>query len=209
MILHGYWRSGTSYRTRIALNLKGVTYEQRTHDLRQGEQKSEAYLALNPQGLVPALEHEGRVITQSLAILGWLEERFPEPPLLPRTSPEDRAEVRAMATLIACDIHPLNNRRVLKAVKGLGGDTDAWADQWIRPGFDALERLIGQRGGGWSWGEAPTIADCCLIPQVYSARRFNVDVSAWPLISAIDARAAEHPAFQAAHPDVQPDADKG
>ena len=209
MILHGYWRSGTSYRTRIALNLKGVTYEQRTHDLRQGEQKSEAYLALNPQGLVPALEHEGRVITQSLAILGWLEERFPEPPLLPRTSPEDRAEVRAMATLIACDIHPLNNLRVLKAVKGLGGDTDAWADQWIRPGFDALERLIGQRGGGWSWGDAPTIADCCLIPQVYSARRFNVDVSAWPLISAIDARAAEHPAFQAAHPDVQPDADKG
>ena len=209
MILHGYWRSGTSYRTRIALNLKGVTYEQRTHDLRQGEQKSEAYLALNPQGLVPALEHEGRVITQSLAILGWLEERFPEPPLLPRTSPEDRAEVRAMATLIACDIHPLNNLRVLKAVKGLGGDTDAWADQWIRPGFDALDRLIGQRGGGWSWGEAPTIADCCLIPQVYSARRFNVDVSAWPLISAIDARAAEHPAFQAAHPDVQPDADKG
>ena len=209
MILHGYWRSGTSYRTRIALNLKGVTYEQRTHDLRQGEQKSEAYLALNPQGLVPALEHEGRVITQSLAILGWLEERFPEPPLLPRTSPEDRAEVRAMATLIACDIHPLNNLRVLKAVKGLGGDTDAWADKWIRPGFDALERLIDQRGGGWSWGEAPTIADCCLIPQVYSARRFNVDVSAWPLISAIDARAAEHPAFQAAHPDVQPDADKG
>ena len=209
MILHGYWRSGTSYRTRIALNLKGVTYEQRTHDLRQGEQKSEAYLALNPQGLLPALEHEGRVITQSLAILGWLEERFPEPPLLPRTSPEDRAEVRAMATLIACDIHPLNNLRVLKAVKGLGGDTDAWADQWIRPGFDALERLIEQRGGGWSWGDAPTIADCCLIPQVYSARRFNVDVSAWPLISAIDARAAEHPAFQAAHPDVQPDADKG
>ena len=209
MILHGYWRSGTSYRTRIALNLKGVTYEQRTHDLRQGEQKSEAYLALNPQGLVPALEHEGRVITQSLAILGWLEERFPEPPLLPRTSPEDRAEVRAMATLIACDIHPLNNLRVLKAVKGLGGDTDAWADQWIRPGFDALERLIEQRGGGWSWGDAPTIADCCLIPQVYSARRFNVDVSAGPLISAIDARAAEHPAFQAAHPDVQPDADKG
>ena len=209
MILHGYWRSGTSYRTRIALNLKGVTYEQRTHDLRQGEQKSEAYLALNPQGLVPALEHEGRVITQSLAILGWLEERFPEPPLLPRTSPEDRAEVRAMATLIACDIHPLNNLRVLKAVKGLGGDTDAWADQWIRPGFDALERLIEQRGGGWSWGDAPTIADCCLIPQVYSARRFNVDVSAWPLISAVDARAQQHPAFQDAHPDVQPDADKG
>ena len=207
MILHGYWRSGTSYRTRIALNLKGVTYEQRTHDLRQGEQKSEAYLALNPQGLVPALEHEGRVITQSLAILGWLEERFPEPPLLPRTSPEDRAEVRAMATLIACDIHPLNNLRVLKAVKGLGGDTDAWADQWIRPGFDALERLIEQRGDGWSWGEAPTIADCCLIPQVYSARRFNVDVSAWPLISAVDARAQQHPAFQDAHPDVQPDAD--
>ena len=209
MILHGYWRSGTSYRTRIALNLKGVAYEQRTHDLRQGEQTSDAFLALNPQGLVPALEHDGWVVTQSLAILGWLEERFPEPPLLPRTSPEDRAEVRAMATLVACDIHPLNNLRVLKAVKVLGGDTDAWADQWIRPGFDALERLIERRGGGWSWGDAPTIADCCLIPQVYSARRFNVDVSAWPLISAVDARAQQHPAFQDAHPDVQPDADKG
>lgn len=207
MILHGYWRSGTSYRTRIALNLKGVAYEQRTHDLRKGEQTSEAYLALNPQGLVPALEHEGRVITQSLAIMGWLEERFPEPPLLPRSSPEDRAEVRAMATLVACDIHPLNNLRVLKAVKDLGGDTDAWAARWITPGFDALERRIERSGDGWSWGDAPTIADCCLIPQVYSARRFNVDVSAWPRISAVDARAAEHPAFQAAHPDRQPDAD--
>ena len=206
MILHGYWRSGTSYRTRIALNLKGVTYEQRTHDLRQGEQKSEAYLALNPQGLVPALEHEGRVITQSLAILGWLEERFPEPPLLPRTSPEDRAEVRAMATLIACDIHPLNNLRVLKAVKGLGGDTDAWADQWIRPGFDALERLIGQRGGGWSWGEAPTIADCCLIPQLYNARRFALDLDPYPTLVRIEAACLALPEFVDARPEAQPDA---
>ena len=208
LVLHGFFGSGTSYRTRIALNIKCLDYEQQPVDLRKGVQKSDAFLALNPQGLVPALECEDGVLTQSSAIIEWLDERYPDPPLFPRDRAE-RATVRAMAMVIACDIHPLNNLRVLKAVKGLGGDTDAWADQWIRPGFDALERLIEQRGGGWSWGDAPTIADCCLIPQVYSARRFNVDVSAWPLISAIDARAAEHPAFQAAHPDVQPDADKG
>lgn len=206
MILHGYWRSGTSYRTRIALNLKGLSYEQRPVDLRRGDQGSEAYLALNPQGLVPALEADGVVLTQSPAILEWLEERHPDPPLLPGPL-ADRAVVRGMAALVACDIHPLNNLRVLKAVSALGGDQAAWAARWIAPGFDALEAMIRNHGRGWSFGDGPTLADCCLIPQVYSARRFSVDVAAWPRIAAVDALAAEHPAFQAAHPDRQPDAD--
>lgn len=206
MILHGYWRSGTSYRTRIALNLKGLTYDQAGVDLRTSDQRSDAFLALNPQGLVPALEVDGQVLTQSPAILEWLEERFPEPPLLP-TGLGERAQVRAMAALVACDIHPLNNLRVLKAVKALNGDANDWAAGWIRPGFDALEALIARHGDGWAFGDTPTLADCCLVPQVYSARRFEVDVSAWPRIAGIEARAAAHPAFQAAHPDAQPDAD--
>lgn len=206
MILHGYWRSGTSYRTRIALNLKGLSYEQAPVDLRTGDQRSQTYLALNPQGLVPALEADGQVLTQSPAILEWLEERYPDPALLP-VDLGDRAQVRAMAALVACDIHPLNNLRVLKAVKALGGEANAWAEGWIRPGFDALEALIERSGRGWAFGDRPTLADCCLIPQIYSARRFDVDLSAWPRIAAVDARAADHPAFQAAHPDRQPDAD--
>jgi maleylpyruvate isomerase len=208
-VLHGYWRSGTSYRTRIALELKGLAYEHRGVDLRAGEQRSEAFLRLNPQGLVPALEVEEGVLTQSPAILEWIEERWPEPPLLP-AEPFARAEVRAMAATVACDIHPLNNLRVLQALKrDLNADEQAvaaWTARWITAGFDALERLIGRHGKGWAWGEAPTLADCCLIPQVYSARRFEVDLEPYPGILAIDARAAEHPAFQAAHPDRQPDA---
>jgi len=210
VILHGYWRSGTSYRTRIALNLKGLDYEQRPVDLRAGEQRSAAFLDLNPQGLVPALEHEGTVLTQSPAILEWLEERFPEPPLLPR-QPEARAQVRAMAALVACDIHPLNNLRVLKAIRELGADeagVRAWTGRWIGAGFDALEALVARHGGGWCHGDAPTLADCCLIPQIYSARRFEADLSPWPRLLAIEAAAAAHPAFAAAHPDRQPDADQ-
>jgi maleylpyruvate isomerase len=209
-ILHGYWRSGTSYRTRNALELKGLAYEYVGHDLRKGEQRSEAYLALNPQGLVPALEVEQGVLTQSPAILEWIEERWPEPPLLPG-EPFARAEVRAMAALVACDIHPLNNMRVLKALKH-DFDADearrnAWAAQWITAGFDALERAIERHGRGWAFGETPTLADCCLIPQIYSARRFEVDLTPYPRIIAVEARAADHRAFQAAHPDRQPDAD--
>jgi maleylpyruvate isomerase len=208
-VLHGYWRSGTSWRVRIALELKGLAYEHAGHDLRKGEQRSDAYLKLNPQGLVPALEVEPGVLTQSPAILEWIEERWPEPPLLP-PEPFARAEVRAMAALVACDIHPLNNLRVLKALKhDLGADDaklSAWAARWITAGFDALERAIERHGRGWAWGDAPTFADCCLIPQVYSARRFEVDLTPYPHILAVDARAAEHAAFQAAHPDRQPDA---
>jgi maleylpyruvate isomerase len=208
-VLHGYWRSGTSYRTRIALELKGLAYEHRGVDLRAGEQRSEAYLRLNPQGLVPALEVEEGVLTQSPAILEWIEQRWPEPPLLP-AEPFVRAEVRAMAAAVACDIHPLNNLRVLQTLKRDFGADDAaiaaWTGRWITAGFDALERLIERRGQGWAWGATPTLADCCLIPQVYSARRFEVDLQPYPKILAVDARAAEHPAFQAAHPDRQPDA---
>jgi len=209
MILHSYWRSGTSYRTRIALNLKGLSYEQAGVDLRTGAQKRDAFLTLNPQGMVPALEADGAVLTQSPAILEWLEETHPEPPLLP-TDAVARAQVRAMAALVACDIHPLNNLRVLKALREtFGADqaaTDAWAGRWITAGFEALEALIARHGEGWCFGDAPTLADCCLIPQIYSARRFNTPLDAFPRILALEEKAAGHPAFMAAHPDRQPDA---
>jgi maleylacetoacetate isomerase len=208
MILHGYWRSGTSYRTRIALNLKGLAYETAPVDLRKREQKSDAYLALNPQGLVPALEtDDGLVLPQSPAILEWLEEAHPTPALLP-SSAGDRAMVRAMAALIGCDIHPLNNLRVLKAVRDLGADqggVDAWAGGWISDGFSALEVLVARHGEGWCFGGAPTLADCYLIPQIYSARRFNLDLTPFPRLLEIETRADLHPAFVAAHPDKQPD----
>jgi maleylpyruvate isomerase len=208
-VLHAYWRSGTSYRTRIALELKGLAYEQAPVDLRSGVQHQAPYRALNPQGLVPALEVDGRVLTQSMAILEWLEEVHPEPPLLP-SDPFQRAEVRAMAGIVACDIHPLNNLRVLKSIKhDLGADeaaTAAWTSRWITAGFEALEKLIERHGGNWAFGDSPTFADCCLIPQVYSARRYEVDIERFVRILAVDARAARHPAFQAAHPDRQPDA---
>ena len=210
MILHGYWRSGAAYRTRIALNLKGLSYEQRGVDLRTGAQHSEAFRALNPQGLVPALEIGGAALIQSPAILEWLEEAHPAPPLLPADR-VDRAHVRAMAALIGCDIHPLNNLRVGKALREtFGADqaaVDAWAARWILPGFAALERLVEAHGDGWCFGAAPTLADCYLIPQVFSARRFNVPLEAFPRLLAIDAAAADHPAFVAARPDNQPDAD--
>ena len=210
MILHGYWRSGAAYRTRIALNLKGLSYEQRGVDLRTGAQHSEAFRALNPQGLVPALEIGGAVLIQSPAILEWLEEAHPAPPLLPADR-VDRAHVRAMAALIGCDILPVNNLRVGKALREtFGADqaaVDAWAARWILPGFAALERLVEAHGDGWCFGAAPTLADCYLIPQVFSARRFNVPLEAFPRLLAIDAAAADHPAFVAARPDNQPDAD--
>jgi maleylpyruvate isomerase len=210
MILHGYWRSGAAYRTRIALALKGLAYRQQGVDLRTGAQRSEAFVALNPQGMVPALEVDGVVLTQSPAILEWLEDAHPAPALLP-TDAIDRARVRAMAALIGCDIHPLNNLRVGKALREtFGADqaaVDAWAARWILPGFEALEALVARHGAGWCFGDTPTLADCYLIPQIYSARRFNVALDAFPRLLAIDAAAARHPAFIAAHPDNQPDAD--
>lgn len=210
MILHGYWRSGAAYRVRIALALKGIAYETQGHDLRTGAQKAADYVALNPQGMVPALQIDGAVLTQSPAILEWLEETHPQPPLLP-VDPLDRARVRAMAALIVCDIHPLNNLRVGKSLReDFGADqaaVDAWAARWIVPGFTALEALVARDGDGWCFGNAPTLADACLIPQIYSAHRFNVPLDAFPRLLAIDAAARAHPAFIAAHPDRQPDAD--
>ena len=210
LVLYGYWRSGTSYRTRIALNLKGLAYEQAPLDLRAGAQHADAYLALNPQGLVPALATPGGVLIQSPAILEWLEETVPSPPLLP-AEPFARAQVRAMAAIVACDIHPLNNLRVLQALKhdlaASDGQIAAWTARWISAGFTALEPLIERHGQGYAWGDAPTLADVCLVPQIYSARRFGVDLAPFPRLVAAGERAAAHPAFAAAHPDRQPDAD--
>lgn len=212
LVLHGYWRSGTSYRTRIALNLKGVAYEVRPVDLRAGGQRQGDYLALDPQGLVPALETPDGVLIQSPAILEWLEETHPEPPLLPKGA-QGRAEVRAMAAVVGCDIHPLNNLRVLRAVKRDLGASDeqlfAWEARWIGDGFAALEVLIGRHGKGFAWGDRPTLADCYLVPQVYSAERFGVDLEPYPLIRAVAERCRTLGPFAKAHPDRQPDADVG
>lgn len=210
LVLHGYWRSGTSYRTRIALNVKGVAYEQAPVDLRAGEQASDVFHRLNPQGLVPALETPDGVLTQSSAILEWLDERYPEPPLLPR-APGERAVVRAMAMAVACDIHPLGNLRVLKYLKHPLGQPqpviDDWARHWIGEGFTALEAMIAQHGGRFAYGDSLTLADCHLVPQYYSAQRFAVDCTRWPrLAEAVRNALAEQP-VRLAHPDCQPDAD--
>ncbi len=208
--LHGYWRSSAAYRVRIALALKGLPYDQVAHDLRTGEQKSAAFRALAPQGLVPAIEYGTTVLTQSPAIIEWLEERWPTPPLLPE-APEERAIVRAMASLIACDIHPLNNLRVLQAIKqefkADGDQVNTWIARWITDGFEALETLVAAHGRGFCFGDRPRLADCYLVPQLYSAERFGVDLTAFPSLKAAGERARTLPAFAAAHPSAQPDAD--
>lgn len=210
LTLHSAWRAGAPYRVRIGLALKGIDYEYAAVDLIAGQQREPAYRAVNPQGLTPALDlGDGTILAQSLAILEWLEETRPQPPILPRSA-LDRAIVRRMAGIVACDIHPLNNTRVGARLRQLGVPEDVvvrdWIQVWIRDGFDALEPLVARHGGAFAFGDNPTIADCCLVPQVYSARRFGLDVTPWPaLIGAAD-RAAEHPAFQAAHPNNQPDA---
>lgn len=211
MRLHGYWRSSAAYRVRIALNLKGLAYAQSTHDLRTGAQRAPAYLSLNPQGLVPAVEMEGQVIGQSLAILEWLEEAHPTPALLP-VDVIDRAIVRSMAALIACDVHPLHNLRVLKALKRDAQMDEThvsrWASGWIQEGLAALEPAVRQHGQGFAFGATPTMADCCLVPQLYSAERFGVDLSAYPAVVAAGEAARALPEIAAAHPSVQPDADR-
>jgi maleylpyruvate isomerase len=210
LVLHGYWRSGTSYRTRIALNIKGVKCAQAPVELREGEQKSPAYLALNPQGLVPALETPDGVLTQSSAILEWLEERYPQPPLLP-DAPRDRAIVRAMAMAVACDIHPLGNLRVLKYLRHPleheQAAVDQWIAHWIAEGFAALETMIARHGGRFAFGDSLTFADCHLVPQVYAAERYRIDCSLYPRLaeSATNAMAVE--SVRRAHPQAQPDAD--
>ncbi len=210
LVLHGYWRSTASYRVRIALALKGLDFQHAPHDLRLGAHHDPGFKAVAPHGLVPVLEAPDGVISQSLAILEWVEERFPVPALLP-TAPGDRAIVRAMADAIACDIHPLNNLRVLNALRdefsASSDQISAWIGRWIREGFAGLEALIVRYGGTCAFGHELSFADCCLVPQVYSARRFGIDLKSFPAILAVDERARAIPAFVAAHPDQQPDAD--
>jgi maleylpyruvate isomerase len=210
LTLHDYWRSTASYRVRIALNLKGVDYEHTTHDLRTGAQRETDYLAIAPQGLVPALQTPEGPLTQSLAILEWIEERWPQPALLPKDA-HGRAIVRAMAGLIAADIHPLNNLRVLQALReqfsASPDQVQAWITRWITDGFTALERMIGGYGGAFAFGDHPTLADCALVPQVYSAERFGVDLEPFPRIRGAAHSAVSLDAVAAAHPSAQPDAD--
>ena len=212
MKLYGYFRSSAAYRVRIALNLKGLAPEATSLHLVKGQQRASDYLALNPQGLVPALvTDEGKVLTQSLAIIDWLEETHPKPPLLPADA-LGRARARGLALAIACDIHPLNNLRVLNYLTNTLGVSDeqknGWYRYWIDTGFEALERrLAGERETGrFCHGAAPTLADICLVPQVWNARRFKIDLSPYPTIVHIDAACQELSAFADAAPEKQPDA---
>ncbi len=213
MQLYNFFRSGTSHRLRIALNLKGLDYEYVAIDLRREEHSSPAFKALNPQGLVPALAHRDMVLIQSPAIIEWLEERYPHPALLPADA-EGRARVRAMAALVGCDIHPINNRRILEYLRHtLGCDESAvetWCQHWIADGFTALEALLAADAtrGDFCFGHSPSLADVYLVPQVESARRFNVDLTPYPNIVAVDRACAALDSFQRAAPAQQPDAPK-
>jgi maleylacetoacetate isomerase len=209
--LYTYFRSSAAYRCRIALNLKGLTHETVfVHLIKDGGQHTKpAYRALNPQALLPTLEHDGKVITQSLAIIEYLDEIQPQPPLLPRDAGE-RAKVRAFALAIACDIHPLNNLRVLNYLKGpLGHDqaaVDAWYRHWVETGLAACEALLPGDGCKFCFGDEPSLADACLVPQIYNARRFNADLSAIPRLVAIEEACGKLTAFAQAAPEAQPDA---
>jgi maleylacetoacetate isomerase len=206
MILHEFDLSSASYRVRIALNIKGLAYEQRSYRLRAGEQRSAAYLAINPAGLVPTLEVDGLRLTQSLAIIDYLEAKWPEPALLPRDAAA-RARALSMAHVISSDIHPLNNLRVLEYLEHqLGADEAArarWISTWIHSGFVALEAALAEQPEhAYAIGEAPGLVDLCIVPQVFNARRYSVDLTAYPRLVAIADRAAAHPAFVKAAPSV-------
>ena len=209
MKLHGYFRSSAAYRVRIALNLKGLAAEHLPHHLRKGEQSEPAYLALNPQGLVPTLEKSGAVLTQSLAIIEWLDETHPSPPLLPK-DPLRRAKVRAFALAIACDIHPVQNLKVLARLRQLGlpeEQVTEWAAWVNREGLAACEALLKGEKGPFCFGDKPTIADLCLVPQLANARRFGVDVAVFPRLLEAEAAAKQMKAFADAAPDRQSDAE--
>ena len=211
MKLYGFFRSGTSHRLRIALNLKGLTVETVAVDLRTDEHLKAAFKAVNPQGLVPALQINDSVLIQSPAIIEWLEEAHPQPALLPKSA-LDRAHVRALAAIVGCDIHPVNNRRILETLRHEFAADEAavnrWCGRWISDGFDAMEALLARdaQRGNFCFGGAPSLADVYLIPQVESARRFKVDVERWPMIKAIDAACVKLDAFRLAAPSLQSDA---
>jgi maleylpyruvate isomerase len=210
MKLHGYFRSSAAYRVRIALNLKGLSVEHLPHHLRKGEQCAPAYLALNPQGLVPTLENDaGAILTQSLAIIEWLDETHRNPPLLPN-DPLRRAKVRAFAQAIACDTHPVQNLKVLSRLRQLGlaeEKVTEWAAWVNREGLSACETLVATEAGPFCFGYAPTLADLCLVPQLANARRFGVDVAAYPRLLKAEAAAKDLKAFADAAPDQQIDAE--
>jgi maleylpyruvate isomerase len=210
MKLHGYFRSSASYRVRIALNLKGLSAEHLTHHLRKGEQRAPTYLAINPQGLVPTLEDDGgTILIQSLAIIEWLDDIHPEPPLLPK-DPLRRAHVRAFAQALACDTHPVQNLKVLSRLRELGVSEEqvtGWAAWANREGLSACEKLIANEAGPFCFGAAPTLADLCLVPQLANARRFGVDLAAYPRLLRAEEAAKNLKAFADAAPERQPDAE--
>jgi maleylpyruvate isomerase len=210
MKLHGYFRSSAAYRVRIALNVKGLSAQHLPHHLRKGEQCAPSYLAINPQGLVPALEIDaGAILTQSMAIIEWLDETHPQPPLLPK-DPLQRAKVRAFAMAIACDIHPVQNLKVLARLRQLGLPEEKvteWAAWANREGLSACETLIAGEPGPFCFGAAPTMADLCLVPQLANARRFGVDLKTFPRLLQAEAAAKQLKAFADAAPERQPDAE--
>ena len=213
MKLIGYFRSSAAFRVRIALNLKGIKVEQASRHLRKGEQSAPDYAAINPQKLVPALVlDDGTVLTQSLAIMEYLEETHPEPALLPK-DPVGRARVRALCLIVSADIHPIQNLRVMGYLREQFGQTEesafAWSRHWIETGFDAYEATLRKDPGTgtFSHGNSPTMADMCLVPQVFNAARFKVDMARYPTIQRIYDTCMKHPAFDAAQPSKQPDAE--
>jgi maleylacetoacetate isomerase len=212
MKLFGFFRSSAAFRVRIALNLKGLAWEDAFIHLRRGDQRGGDYLAVNPQGLVPALEIDGHLLIQSMAIVEYLDETHPEPPFLPE-DPAGRARVRALAAVVACDIHPVNNLRVLRYLsRPLGHDQAAietWYNHWIAGGFEALERLLAgdRRTGKFCDGDRPGLADIALIPQVVNSERYRLDLSPYPTIARIHASCMKLDAFATAHPNNQPDRD--
>lgn len=210
-LLHGYWRSSAAYRLRIALNLKGISYDQLSVNLKDGHQRETAHKALHPQGFVPVLNIDSEQLIQSPAILEYLDETRPEPAFLPGSA-ADRARIRAYAAVIGCDIHPLQNLRILQFIRQeYGQDADGvtgWCRRWISDGLAALETMAeaDRRGGPYLWGKSPTLADVYLVPQMYNARRWGVTVEDYPYLCSADEAARAHPAFEDAAPENQPDA---